>query len=73
MNLESLRPTPHPLRDVFRRAGLTGAMVGRAIGKSNGWTAQLLLGYATPSPEIERKLYALAMEVKAQETAGAGA
>lgn len=56
---EHLKPEPHPLRPVFRRHGLTYAMIARHCGCSVGWIGQLMAGYRPMSPRVAGKLYDL--------------
>jgi len=58
--LDRLKTKPHPLRDIFRKAGLTAGDVAKAIGLSLGRTQQLLAGKDRTTARIEEALKELA-------------
>ena len=58
--LEHLKPTRHPLREVFRRNGVTYAMLARHCECSVGWIGQLMAGYRPMPKHMAAKLYELA-------------
>ena len=58
--LNNLKAKPHPLRDTFRKAGLTAGDVAKAIGLSLGRTQQLLAGKDRTTAKTEEALKELA-------------
>ena len=57
--LKDIKTKPHPLRDTFRKAGLTAADVAKFLGLSLGRTQQLLSGKDKPTARIEEALQEL--------------
>lgn len=58
--LEHIKVHPHPLRDTFRRAGLTAGDVAKVVGLSLGRTQQLLAGKDKTTARTEEALQELA-------------
>ncbi|MFH0813127.1 MAG: hypothetical protein V2A69_09880 [Pseudomonadota bacterium] len=54
--LTDFEPTPHPLRDVFKRHKIRQVTLGRFLGVPLGTLTLWLNGYAAIPPDVEKKL-----------------
>lgn len=63
MELDKIRVTSHPSYKVFRSKNIPIANVARAINRSYGYTANILTGIRTATPEIDSQLKELASKL----------
>ena len=56
INLEALKPQPHPFRDIFRRNKVTGPMLANYLGKHITYVNSMLCGHQPMSKPVHKKL-----------------
>lgn len=66
--LKDIKTKPHPLRETFRRAGLTAADIAKYLGISLGRAQQLLGGRDKPTAKTEEALQELARLCEADKS-----
>ena len=60
------KATPHPIREVIKKYGLSLYGVSLRIEKSYSVTAMIVNGYTKPNPEVEQKLQDIIEEVSGE-------
>jgi len=61
------RPTPHPLKEVFRKAGVKQLDLVRHTGIQQSTLSLMLSGWKPMAPEVEDKLKKLARQIKGRD------